>query len=173
MMGVNLQRSAIISPCGLFRYRLWRAWGSGTPKTMHFVMLNPSKADANVDDPTIRKCMGFAAQSGFNQIRVVNLFAYRATDPHDLAANGWQQGPDNDYFLLDAARDLAEALPHEPLVFAWGAQVRKRQDIADRAVAMMQAVGARAYVLRLLDDGTPAHPLMLLYTCKLKQFSQK
>src|SRR5437868_12651695 len=71
--------SAVISPCGKFRYRLTRQWGEGA--ALPFVMLNPSTADAEQDDPTIRKCVGFAKRMGYDGIEVVNLYAYRATKP--------------------------------------------------------------------------------------------
>src|SRR5689334_20041621 len=75
----EIVKSAVLSPCGLYRYRLTRRWGDGP--ALLFVMLNPSTADATEDDPTIRRCTGFAKREGMPAIEVVNLFAWRATDP--------------------------------------------------------------------------------------------
>lgn len=73
-------KTATISPCGLYRYTLSRIWDEEKPGTL-FIMLNPSTADADTDDPTIRRCVGFAKFWGCGSVTVVNLFAYRATEP--------------------------------------------------------------------------------------------
>ena len=76
---------AVVSDDGLYRYILTRTWDRSLPALV-FCMLNPSTADATVDDPTIRKCIGFAQRLGYGGIIVVNLFAYRATKPRELYA---------------------------------------------------------------------------------------
>ena len=76
-------KSAEISPCGLYRYSLTRKW-EAWKGTVNFIMLNPSTADAQEDDPTIRRCIGFAKAWGYGGIVVTNLFAYRATNPKEL-----------------------------------------------------------------------------------------
>lgn len=78
-----MDKGAIISECGKYRYQLWRIWDDTKPKVL-FIMHNPSTADANEDDPTIRRCIGFAKRWGYGGIYVGNLFAFRATDPKDL-----------------------------------------------------------------------------------------
>ena len=100
------EAGALLSSCGTYRYRLWRYWHTER-EPLIFIMLNPSTADAMQDDPTIRKCIGFAKRLGFGGIEVVNLFAYRATDPRDLRANGYQVGPDD--FVAIQQRLLAWA----------------------------------------------------------------
>jgi len=82
---------AIVSDDGLYRYRLWRRWDAECP-TMVWIMLNPSTADAEVDDPTIRRCIGFARREHCGGIEVVNLYALRATNP---AAHPTPEGPEN------------------------------------------------------------------------------
>ncbi len=94
--------SAVLSECARYRYRLDRAWerddhGLGT---VTWVMLNPSTADADVDDPTIRRCIGFSKAWGYNALTVVNLFAWRATSPRDLCAVEDPVGPDNEAHLI-------------------------------------------------------------------------
>ena len=75
---------AVISECGRYRYMLTRQWAGGHTSTgtwlLPIIMLNPSTADASIDDPTIRRCAAFAKREGWHGIRVVNLFAFRATE---------------------------------------------------------------------------------------------
>src|SRR4051812_17109287 len=97
------QRGALLSDDGLYRYRLWRIWEELAP-VMVWVMLNPSTADADVDDPSIRKCVGFAKANGCGGIIVVNLFAWRATDPKELRAVADPVGPENDAHIRWAVK---------------------------------------------------------------------
>lgn len=160
-----MQKTATISDCGTFRYRLGRRWASGP--AMLFIMLNPSTADAYVDDPTIRKCIGFAERNGADAIEVVNLFAFRATDPKALAHAGWPAGPENDGHVASATKEVHE--DGGKIVLAWGANARGR----DEALSMVCDLGYRGiptYTLRRLLDGTPAHPLMLPYSCELQRY---
>lgn len=90
--------AAIISTCGTYRYTLHRSIPSVLRwvKPCLFVMLNPSTADATKDDPTIRRCVGFAKREGCTGMTVVNLFALRATDPAELAKHADPFGPDDE-----------------------------------------------------------------------------
>src|ERR1700733_5671680 len=83
MADLFTQSTAVISDCTKYRYRLGRIWDHTSP-TLAWVMLNPSIADASVDDPTIKRCISLANARGFGSIEVVNLFAWRATNPNDL-----------------------------------------------------------------------------------------
>jgi hypothetical protein len=94
-----MKRSAYISPCGAYRYSLSREWAPGPACT--FIMLNPSTADADIDDPTIRRCIGFAKAWGFGGLAVVNLFAFRATSPKDMQSAAEPVGPANDAAIAD------------------------------------------------------------------------
>jgi hypothetical protein len=156
-----MKRSAVISGCGAFRYVLTRNWTDDTASVLLFVMLNPSTADAGIDDPTIRKCIGFAQRLGYGGIEVVNLYAYRATDPRALKTAGYQVGPDNDRYTMAAIRRAAN------VALAWGANARGmiRPDIVLR---MVREAGVTPMALRRLADGVPEHPLMLPYTCTLQ-----
>lgn len=166
----HVSKGAFISACGQFRYWLVRQWDDSLP-CLVFVMLNPSTADANEDDATIRKCMGFARAKGYGGILVVNLYAYRATHPRVLKFNGWQTGPDNGK-ALSMALELArkqEGGEHR-VICAWGANARGRPE----AGAFIQAatiVGVPLYALKRSPDGTPHHPLMLPYTCNMEAMS--
>lgn len=108
-----LESSAKISPDGLYRYWLSRRIGMGE-RVILFVGLNPSTADANRDDPTIRRCAGFAKQWGFDWLFVGNLHAYRSTDPRNLSKVDCPIGPDN----FDTLKWLTHKA--EIVVAAWG-----------------------------------------------------
>ena len=108
-------KSAEISPCGLYRYSLTRKW-EAWKGTVNFIMLNPSTADAQEDDPTIRRCIGFAKAWGYGGIVVTNLFAYRATNPKELKKVDKPFGEHNHLYQLEAA-----VISSELTVCAWGA----------------------------------------------------
>ena len=147
--------SALISPCGRYRYRLTRNWGEGT--VAMFVMLNPSTADADDDDPTIRRCIGFAQSWGCGGLCVVNLYALRATDPRDLWKVDAAQrvGPDNDVHLRLVASGAASV--GGPLVAAWGANAKPSRVAWVREFPGMD----RLSHLGLTRGGQPKHPLYL------------
>lgn len=150
--------SAWISECGKYRYRLTRRFGEGPD--LVFLMLNPSTADAEQDDPTIRKCLGFARRLGYGGIVVVNLFALRATDPAALwkAPTGEREGPANWAICQSTIRDA-------DVVLAWGAHARRVPEKTLHISTYAEQNARRVIVLRRLSDGTPAHPLMLPYDC--------
>ena len=158
---VSVERSAIISDCGRYRYRLSRRWADGY--ALPWIMLNPSTADGAEDDPTIRRCIGFATRLGYPAIEVFNLYAWRATKPRDLPMSGDPIGPDTDRIMMDCFRDLRLA-DRGIVICAWGANARghRRADAVRTGLAL---AGVRLRALRLLADGTPEHPLMLPYSC--------
>jgi hypothetical protein len=143
----EVSKGAKISEDGRYRYALLRRWGDGPFVT--FVMLNPSTADAEVDDPTIRRCIGFAKRWGFDALHVVNLFALRATDPRELAKADDPIGPENDLYLM------RHALAEGPMVAAWGAHPMARE----RAKAFTDRMFVRWSALGTTADGYPRHPL--------------
>ncbi|SFI15082.1 DUF1643 domain-containing protein [Albimonas pacifica] len=141
---------AVISDCGLYRYRLWRRWGAGP--TCVFIMLNPSTADAKQDDPTIRRCIGFAKREGCGGLVVANLFAYRATSPKDMKAASDPVGPKNDEHLRWCA-DLATG----PVIAGWGTH----GSFMGRAAVVRRMLSGRISHLGLTAAGEPRHPLYL------------
>jgi hypothetical protein len=137
---------------GDYRYRLWRTLASGGRSgRLLFVMLNPSTADATINDPTLRRCISFASDWGFGSLEVCNLFAYRATDPEVLARLPDPIGPENDRHLLAAA---ARA---ETIIAAWGG----RGDLKGRAaqVKALLVCCRPLFCLGLTKGGAPRHPL--------------
>ena len=93
-----MQRTACIDETGAYRYKLSRIRNPDKPMVM-FIMLNPSTADANVDDPTIRRCIGFTERWGYGDLWVGNLFALRSSRPRDLLMADAPMGPENDSAL--------------------------------------------------------------------------
>jgi hypothetical protein len=158
----NDGRGALVSECGRYRYRLWRLWDELRP-VMVWVMLNPSTADANVDDQTIRKCIGFAKAHHHGGIIVVNLFAWRSTDPKELPRVDDPVGPENDDHILWACT----APLMLSVVAGWGSN-KFAQKRATRVKALIHG-GARRDVkcFRRSDNGTPWHPLYLPYNAPL------
>jgi len=144
--------NAILSPCGLYRYELSREWGRG-PK-LAFIMLNPSTADAEVDDPTIRRCKGFARDAGYDGIVVGNLFAWRATKPTELKTVADPIGPDN-------YTALTNIISNAPIVVcAWGGG-GVLHNRGESMIQMICALGRIPHCLRMSGKGYPEHPLYL------------
>jgi hypothetical protein len=104
--------SAVVSECGRYRYELRRIWDASGP-LLEFIMLNPSTADASVDDNTIRRCIAFAKRWGYGGIVVRNLYAWRATNPAELVNLEDPVGPENRAYLSRADADCT--------IVAWGA----------------------------------------------------
>lgn len=155
-------RDAAISECGLFRYWLLRHWGPGP--LLLFVMLNPSTADALVDDATIRRCAAFAAAHGYGGFYVVNLYAYRATRPADLKRAGYPVGPENDVHF-----QRVMALCTNVCV-AWGANAAGLSRPAE-ALRHIRAAGHQPLCLAKTGGGHPQHPLYLPSTCTLQPYT--
>lgn len=149
-------RGAIISSCGAYRYHLWRVWDECRP-CMCWVMQNPSTADATEDDPTIRRCIGFARREGYGGISVRNVFALRATDERQLLTHPDPFGPENEAHLL-AARQVSMLTR---LVVAWGERLggKRLRHHYVRAALILSTLGP--YCLGTNRSGEPKHPLFL------------
>ena len=130
-----------------------------------FIMLNPSTADADNDDPTIRRCMAFGRQWAFKDLTVVNLFAVRSTDPWQLRAIGQASvGKHNDRVF----RWLREDLPESTVVAAWGNQGSFFRRAAH--VRTMLAEYPPLHALGFTSKGCPRHPLYLRKDAKLRRY---
>ncbi len=149
---------AIESQCGAvfdvrrdYRYLLWRRWDDSLPG-LCFVMLNPSTADEQKNDPTIARCEGFARRWGFGRLDVVNAFAYRATESAALAKANNPVGELADQYIKEAVNR------NEKLVLAWG----NWGALNDRHLEMRDLIGARAaYGFGVTKQFQPKHPLYL------------
>jgi len=145
-----MDSGAHFSRCTTFRYALWREWNAGQPKLL-LIGLNPSTADAARNDPTIRRCIGFARDWGFGGVWVLNLFAFRATYSNDLKAAADPIGPRNDEWIRRVARTA------DRVVAAWG----NDGGFMQRSTRVRGMLGDRLEAIRLNAGGEPAHPLYL------------
>lgn len=131
-------RGATISADGLYRYDLWRRWDNGP--LLGFIMLNPSTADADTDDKTIRRCIGFAKREGCAGIVVRNLYCYRTPKPAVLRQaerNGIDVvGPDADNWLRSLADDRFGV---KWIVAAWGSGIRSTGRRIETVKAMLDS----------------------------------
>lgn len=148
--GIGVERGAEISRCGLYRYRLWRVWDAKLPRLL-WIMINPSTADADRDDPTIRRCVAFAKAWGFGGIEVINLFAFRTPKPSELYDfDGDRFGPGFMAGVHRAVRNCAEA------VAAWGVC----KYVLSKAIPeVIHRRGIPIWCLGTTKDGHPRHPL--------------
>jgi hypothetical protein len=146
-----MERAATFSSCGRYRWTLTRRWDADLLKPcVGFVMLNPSTADASSDDPTIRRCIGFARMWEFGGLEVRNLFAFRATKWEDLKSAPNPVGRRNDATILD----LLERC--ETIVVAWGSH----GVLHDRGRRVIELLGGNELVcLGTTQAGEPRHPL--------------
>lgn len=145
--------SAEFSPCERYRYSLTRRWDNRLPGVC-FVMLNPSTATAEKDDPTIRRCVGFAKHWGYGGVAIVNLFALRSTDPAQLYVADDPIGPKNDEAILEwtGCRDV---------VCAWGAHGAHLGRGAAVLSLIHRHTAGTVMCLGVTQDGQPKHPLYI------------
>jgi hypothetical protein len=159
-------RGALLSQCQRYRYLLWRRWGEAAERPARwatFIMLNPSTADGLVDDPTLRRCVGFARQLTYDGVMLVNLFAWRATSPADMALAATQGsdvvGRDRDPWVRFATERS------ELIVAGWGAFGPARvasSKMLLRTMNLEEDTPTRAWrCLGTNADGSPKHPLYL------------
>jgi hypothetical protein len=149
---------ARFSMWGSFRYNLLRVWDESLPKAC-FIGLNPSTANATTDDPTIRRCAGFARAWGYGGLWMGNLFAYVSTDPKKLIL-GAESPSEADNLVA-----LEEIVSKSALtVAAWGAwklpYIKERARVVTNMFPQMQCLGKT-------KDGSPRHPLYLKADTKL------
>jgi hypothetical protein len=147
-MASNVDTSAVLSDEREYRYQLRRKWDSEKP-TLAFIMLNPSTADEVEDDPTIRRCVGYAEDWGYGELIVGNLYAYRTSDPEELNKVENPIGPKNDQHLENIYDEA------DKVVVAWGAN----KAVGDRETEVAESLGSYMYALDTTKHGHPNHPL--------------
>jgi len=156
----------MIEPTNGYRYRLERSLGRASASLL-WVMFNPSTADDLVDDPTIRRCIGFAKAAGYGRMSVVNLFAARATRPARLLEIDDPVGPDNDDVIK------AEIRRATTVAFAFGATRLAGLDVDQRWKTVDQMCLSRGIIpkcLGMTKDGWPRHPLYVPSTQRLVEW---
>lgn len=154
--------AAVLSPCQRYRYSLMRRWAAGD-RFVLWIMLNPSTADGVTNDATIRRCMRYSKDWGYDGLLVANLYALRATHPGDLSvADIDPVGPENDAHIEVLARRAAIT------VCAWGQPgpiPQRRWDV----LRLLRAAAGQwpgLHYLTMNMNGEPGHPLRLLATLK-------
>lgn len=157
-----LERDAVISDCGTYRYLLRRTWDHAKPRAL-FVMLNPSTADAEIDDATIRSCIRLCKSLGYGSFEVVNLFAYRATDPEALFTAADAVGPRNDHSIE------AAILRCDMAICAWGAHPMARER-GSSVAALLRGRRPAIFCLGKTKSGAPKHPLYIKTGTQLETF---
>ncbi|MCX6395777.1 MAG: DUF1643 domain-containing protein [Propionibacteriales bacterium] len=155
--------SAVFSPDEQHRYLLSRTWDAGRPPAV-FVMLNPSTATAEVFDPTVRRCAGFARSWGAGGLVVANIFALRATNPRELYDHADPNGPDNDAALSA----LPPSARHR--VAAWGNHGRLGERGAVVVGLLGTVTGPVLECLGTTKTGHPRHPLYVPATTALRRY---
>jgi hypothetical protein len=163
---------AWITDDGLHRLLLWRAWSSA-PRAL-FAMLNPSSADAKEDDPTVRRCVGFAKGWGCGGVNVVNLYSLIETDSKQL----WETEVALRLAPLSSLQPAASSHADVyggaverslgPLVLAWGSILSKAQERADELLGVLLSLKRPGFCLGTTRHGHPRHPLFLPATTRLE-----
>lgn len=152
-----LETTAAFNPARTHRYSLTRVWDRALPRIL-WVMLNPSTADEDTLDPTIRRCVGFSKAWGFGTLEVVNLFSLRGTDPRCLHGVHSRKALGAD-FTNDAAI-LSGACHASCIIAGWGAH----GTLYGRGLEVRLLLGRRGHLLHCLGRtaaGQPKHPLYL------------
>ncbi len=156
-----ISKSAQFSDDRRYRYTLTREWRDGP--SVAFCMLNPSTADETANDPTVERCQRRAHMSGFGKLVVVNLFAYRSTDPKVLRLVSNPVGPRNDEAIIGACSAA------QLVVCGWGVHGALYGRGA-AVLAMLREAKIVPHALRINGDGCPAHPLYIGYETKPQPF---
>jgi hypothetical protein len=161
-----MKTDALLSDDRMFRYWLLRQWNAAL-RLMAVIGCNPSKADETVDDPTIRKVIGFAERLNFGGVLMLNVGAFRATDPKEWKAARDPFGPSN---TIDHLQMFLVKWEPSLVVAAWGKPCMASQRGIHRAEAIKQNIlGMKCWGRN--GDGSPRHPLMLAYSTELEPFN--
>ena len=152
--------SAIFSSCRKYRYELWRWWDHSKPYVV-FIGLNPSTADEINNDATVRRCISFAQSWDYGGLCMMNLFAFRATEPYVMKACLYPIGADNDEHLI-MVTDKAGVV-----VAAWGTHGSHKT--RDKEI---MAFIPDMWCLGTTKAGHPRHPLYLRKDTELIEFGR-
>lgn len=148
-----MNNACAFSPCRRYRYTLEHVIDPALPvRRIMWIGLNPSTADENRLDPTLRRIRRFSADWGFTAFVMTNLFAFRATDPAVMKRAADPVGPLNDVLLQSTAQSC------EAIVAAWGTHGGHRSR-ADAVLRIFHSSGHRVDCIALTKDGSPKHPL--------------
>jgi len=156
---------AIFSECQRYRYGLSRV-AYPEKKTLMYVLLNPSTADAQKNDPTVARCWVRARNLGYGQMLIGNLFAIRSADPRDIFKESDPVGPDNDTYLV-----IMAAAAHT-IILGWGNEGAYRGRSKQVVKLLRENYARPLYCLHMNGSGMPKHPLYLRYDLPLIEFKE-
>ena len=178
---LEVSGSANVSACGTYRWSLQRSWHGGAPGTgtiLPWIMLNPSTADATVDDPTLKRIIAFSWRWGFDGLLVVNLFPYRSSKPTELREwLRWDERQDwhaRDQFLSGQRRAAARLDGFDAAMTAWGSPsgrlyhntkfaadqlVDTINDPVGERIRPPRRAALRLFCLGETGAGDPTHPM--------------
>lgn len=154
------KKNSVISNCEKFRYLLSRGDCSNP---LVFIMLNPSTADAYLDDPTIRRCVGFANTGGYDGIIVINLYAFRSPNPKDLFQTQDPVGSENDQYIANIL------MQHKTVVCAWGSNALL--DRVSNVMSILKQHNVKVLCLGVNKNGSPKHPLYISASQELVEYT--
>jgi len=155
-----IYKNASFSSCRKYRYSLSRIWDK-KKKHVLFIGLNPSTADEEMDDATVRRCLNYAKNWGYGGFIMVNLFAYRTTFPSELKQVQYPVGKDNDKYIIKLSKKA------DITVATWG----NNGNLYNRDKQVLSLV-SNLMCLNVNKSGQPAHPLYLNKDLKLTRFTR-
>jgi hypothetical protein len=171
----SLGPGADFSPDRRYRYRLWRIWDCSKPPLV-WLLLNPSTADEREDDPTMRRCMGFAHRDGHGGIVVLNIFAFRSTDPrvlkYHIDSGRDMIGPENDEYI-QAYLCMTNGTLKSQTKFILGYGSNGTMAGRDKQIMQMVAGYDNIYCLGYTATGQPRHPLYIRGEQRFVKFIEK
>ena len=161
-----MDKDAVISECGRYRHRLSRFW-KDEGLVFGFFGVNPSTADASIDDATVRKWVGFTDRNGGKGFIVGNVFDFRATNVKELLVPDMAASLVNEFYLREIIKDS------DVLVPCWGNSSKVHKQLRrsfDDVMSLILSAGKPVMCFGLTKSGDPKHPLMLGYNTPLIPF---
>lgn len=158
---------AEFSACGRYRGLLWRRWDEAKPPLV-CILLNPSRATAELDDPTVTRCTVRAHAMGFGGVRILNIFTLRSTDPAGLKQTDDPVGPGADEYLVEGCRDAGL------IICGWGVHGvlpgQSGRPRCDEVIELLTGVGHELWCFGTTFAGMPRHPLYVAYDVAAERF---
>jgi len=157
-----IKKNAIFDTTKKYRYLLMRQWSENNAQ-ITWIMLNPSTADENIDDPTIRRCIGFSKLYNAGKMEIVNLFSYRSTTPQTLYTINDPIGKETDQYILNSVKSA------DKVIIAWGNHGKLNNRSKYVINDLLSPYHNKIYTLKLLKNKEPGHPLYISYSEQLKK----
>lgn len=158
-MDKKLKRQTIFSKDRKYRYTLWREWDMFNNDFVVFIGLNPSTADETKNDPTIRRCIGFAKRWGYGALCMLNLFAFRMVNPNEMKKYEYPVGDENNKWIIEITQKA------KLVIVAWGINGNH----LNRDIEVLKLLD-NIYCLGVTKKGFPFHPLYVKSNKKLIPF---